>query len=71
MASLDGGSLFTNILIDETIKHAVHDLFFNNMYQGKLSKSEFYYFLKLATSHHLFSTTFYINRLMEALWIRL
>ena len=41
MASLDGGSLFTNIPIDETIKHAVNDLFFNNMYQGKLSKSEF------------------------------
>ena len=32
MASLDVGSLFTNIPIDETIKNAVDDLFSSNMY---------------------------------------
>ena len=45
MASLDVESLFTNIPVDETI---------NNMYQGRLSKSELYYFLKLATSESSF-----------------
>ena len=44
MASLDVESLFTNIPIDETIKNTVDDLFPNNMYQRKLSKSELYYF---------------------------
>ena len=37
MASLDIESLFTNIPIDETIKHAVDNLFSSNMYRGKLS----------------------------------
>ena len=50
MASLDVESLFTNIPIDETIKNAAHDLFSNNMYQGRLSKSELYYLLKLANA---------------------
>ena len=54
MANLDAESLFTNISIDETIKNAVDDLFSNNMYQGKLSKSELYYLLKLATSESSF-----------------
>ena len=54
MASLDVGSLFTNIPIDETIKNAVDDLFSSNMYRGKLSKSELYYLLKLATSESSF-----------------
>ena len=49
MASLDVESLFTNIPIDETIKNAVDNLFSNNMYQGKLSKSDLYYHLKLPT----------------------
>ena len=50
MASLDVESLFTNIPVDERIKNAVDDLFSSNMYRGKLSKSELYYLLKLATS---------------------
>ena len=54
MASLDVESLFTNIHVDETIKNAVDDLFSSNMYQGKLSKSELYYLLKLATSESSF-----------------
>ena len=54
MASLDVESLFTNIPVDETIKNAVDDLFSSNMYQGKLSKSELYYLLKLATSESSF-----------------
>ena len=50
MASLDVKSMFTNILKDETIKNAIDDLFSNNMYQGKLCKSELFYLLKLATT---------------------
>ena len=42
MASLDVKSMFTNILKDETIKNAIDDLFSNNMYQGKLCKSELF-----------------------------
>ena len=54
MASLDVGSLFTNIPIDETIKNAVDDLFSSNMYRGKLSKNELDYLLRLATSESSF-----------------
>ena len=54
MGSLDAESLFTNILIDETIINLVGDLFSNNMYQEKLSKSNRYYLLKLATSESSF-----------------
>ena len=54
MASLGVESLFTNILIDETIKNAVDDLFSSDIYRGKLSKSELYYILKLATSESSF-----------------
>ena len=54
MASLDVESLFTNILVNETIKNAVDDLFSSNMYQRRLSKSELYYLLKLATSDSSF-----------------
>ena len=54
MASLDVELLFTNIPVDETIKNTVDDLFSSNMYQGKLSKSELYYLLKLATSESSF-----------------
>ena len=61
MASLDVESLFTNIPIDETMKNAVDDLFSNNMYQGKLYKSDLYYLLKLATcdSSFIFDNTLY------------
>ena len=54
MTSLDVESLFTNILIDKTIKNAVGNLFSNNKYQGKLSKSDLYYLLKLAKSESSF-----------------
>ena len=50
MASVDVESLFTNLPVDETIKNADGDLFSNNMYQGRLSKSELYYLLKLANA---------------------
>ena len=33
MASLDVESLFTNILVDETIKNAVEDLFSSILYR--------------------------------------
>ena len=61
MASLDVESLFTNIPVDEAIKNAVDDLLSSNMYRGKLSKSEIYYLLKLATSESsfMFDKSFY------------
>ena len=72
MASLDVGSLFANIPLDETIKNAVDDLFSSNMYRGKLSKNELYYLLKLPTSESsLFLITFCINKLMASPWSRL
>ena len=54
VASLNVKSLFTNNPVDEAIKNAVDDLFSSKMYQGKLSKSELYYLLKLATSESTF-----------------
>ena len=51
---LDVESMFTNIPIVETIKNAVDNLFSNNMHQGRLSKCNLYYFLKLATSESSF-----------------
>ena len=54
MAILDVESLFTNIPVNETIKNSVDDLFSSNIYQGKLSKSQLYYLLKLATSKSSF-----------------
>ena len=50
MTSLDVESFFTNIPIDEITKNEVDNLFSNNMYQGKLCKSDLYYLLKLGTS---------------------
>ena len=50
MASLDVESLFTNFPVAEAIKNAADYLFSSNMYQGKPSKSELYYLLKLAMS---------------------
>ena len=38
MASLDGELLFTNILLKETIKDSVSDLFSNNFYSGKFTR---------------------------------
>ena len=71
MASLDVESLFTNLPVDETIKNADGDLFSNNMYQGRLSKSELYYLLKLANAWVNILTSFCINKLMESLWVHL
>ena len=72
MASLDVESLFTNIPIDKTIKNAVDNLFLNNMYQGKLSKSDLYYLLTLAMSDSsfIFDKILY-KQIMESLWVRL
>ena len=65
MANIDVESLFTNIPIDKTIKNSSDNLFSNNTYQAKLSKSELYYLLNLATSE---SSS---NKLTEKLWVRL
>ena len=50
MASLDVGSLFTNIPLEETMKGRVNSLFSNNVYIGKLTKKDLYDLLKLATT---------------------
>ena len=42
MASLDVESFFTNIILEETIKNCVNDLFSNNFYSGKLSRKDLY-----------------------------
>ena len=54
MASLVVESLFTNIPIIETITNAVDDLFSNNVYQVKLTKSKLYDLLKLVKSESSF-----------------
>ena len=54
MARIDLEPLFTNFPINKTIKNTVDDLLSNNMYLGKLSKSELHYLLKLATSESIF-----------------
>ena len=50
ISSLDVESLFTNILLEETIKKSVGDLFSNNFYSAKLSRKDLYQLLKLATT---------------------
>ena len=54
MASLDVASLFTNILLEGTIKNCVSDLFFNNFYSGKLSRKDLHDLLKLVTTESSF-----------------
>ena len=46
--------LFTSILLEETIKNCVNDLFFNNFYSCKLTRSDLYDLLKLATTKSSF-----------------
>ena len=71
MASLDVKSLFTNIPIDETCKKVADDLFSNNMFQGKLSKSNLYYLLKLATSESSCISDNILYKQIESLLFRL
>ena len=61
MASLGVESLFANISLGETIKSCVKDLFFNNFYNGKLSRKDLYHFLKLVAteSSFIFDNNFY------------
>ena len=40
MTSLDDGSLFTNILLNETIKNCVSDLHNKNLYNAKIRKTD-------------------------------
>ena len=54
MASLDVESLFTNIPLEETIKKCVNDLFSNNFYSGKSSRTDFYELLRLETTESSF-----------------
>ena len=42
MASLDVESLFTNILLNETINNCVSDLHNKSLYNGKLRKRRFH-----------------------------
>ena len=50
MPSLDVESIFTNIPLKETINNCVSDLHNENLYNGKLTKSDLFKFLKTATS---------------------
>ena len=54
MASLDIESLFTNILLEETIKNCVKDLFFNHFYSGKLSRKDLHDLFKLGATESSF-----------------
>ena len=54
MASLYVDSLFTNILLEETIKNCVNNLFCNNFYSGKLRRKDLHDLLKLAKTESLF-----------------
>ena len=49
MASLDVESLFTNILLNEAINNCVSDLHNKNLYDGTISKRDFFKFLETAT----------------------
>ena len=71
MASLDVEFLFTNILQDETIKNAVDDLFSNNIYQGKVSKSDLYCLLKLVTSESSLIFDNILYKQIDGAWVRL
>ena len=71
MASLDVEFLFTNILLDETIKNAVDDLFSNNIYQGKVSKSDLYCLLKLVTSESSLIFDNILYKQIDGAWVRL
>ena len=50
MPSLDVESIFTYIPLKETINNYVSDLHNENLYNGKLTKSDLFKFLKTATS---------------------
>ena len=52
MASLDVESLFTNILLNETINNCVSDLHNKNLCYGKLNKSDLFKPLETATSEY-------------------
>ena len=54
MTSLDFESLFTNIPLNETINNCVSDLHNKNLYNGKLSKRDFFKLLETATSKSSF-----------------
>ena len=53
-ASLDVGSLFTNIPLEGTIKNCINDLFSNNFYSNKFSKNDLYDLLKLGATESSF-----------------
>ena len=58
MPSLDVESIFTNIPLKETINNCVSDLHNENLYNGKLTKSDLIKFLKTATSESSFIFNF-------------
>ena len=72
MGSLDVDSLFTNILLEETIDICTNTLFENTEKVEGLSKIEFKELLTLATKESYFilmdSST---SKSMESLWVHL
>ena len=69
MGSLDIGSLFTNVPLEETIEICTNNLFKNKDIVHGLKKSEFKDLLSLATKESfLFLIIYYTNKLTEWLW---
>ena len=65
MASLDVESLFTNILLKETIYNSVNDLHNKNLYNGKLNKSDLLKLLETATSESSFIFDFLLYKQID------
>ena len=65
MASLDVESLFTNILLKETINNSVNDLHNKNLYNGKLNKSDLLKLLETATSESSFIFDFLLYKQID------
>ena len=66
MASLDVECLFINIPLNETINSCVSDLQNKGLYNGKLSKRDFYKLLERATSKYFFIFHYLLYTQVEA-----
>ena len=66
MASLDVESLFTNILLNETINNCVSGLHNKHLYNGKLSKRNFFKLLEIEQANLLlFLIAYFIKKLIK------
>ena len=65
MASLDVESLFTNIPLSETINNCVSDLHNKNLYNGTISKRDFFKLLETATSESSFILDYLLDKQID------